>query len=156
MRIPNNDLRIHKQSVNDKKVYTKDIQVCDKTKDGIDIRPDPYSFYGKCPGGLSQYIDRVGVQSRKDNKFYPACVKVTDGKSTQTSRNRKEVEEEVVDFILNGLSDEQLEEANIDPEVEVYFHDVPIKDKYAGTFKPGTIDIGNTITFWDDAITRME
>ncbi len=147
-----NDLRIHKQSINDKKVYTKDTQVCDKTKDGIDIRPDPYSFYGKCPGGLSQYIDRIGVQSRKDNKFYPTCTKVTDGKSTQTSRNRTEVEDEVVDFILNGFTDDQLEEANINPGVEVYIHDVPIRDKYAGTFKPGTIDIGNKITFWDDSI----
>jgi hypothetical protein len=146
-----NDLRIHKQSVNDKKVYTKDTQVCDKTKEGIDIRPDPYSFYGKCPGGLSQYIDRIGVQSRKDNKFYPTCTKVTDGKSSQTSRNRNEVENEVVDFILNGLTEDQLEEANINPEVEVYIHDVPIQDKYAGTFKPGTIDIGNKITFWDDS-----
>ncbi len=145
-----NDLRIHKQSINDKKVYTKDTQVCDKTKDGIDIRPDPYSFYGKCPGGLSQYIDRIGTQSRKDNKFYPTCTKVTDGKSTQTSRNRNEVESEVVDFILNGLTDDQLEEANINPEIELYVHGVPIKDKYAGTFRPGTIDIGNRITFWDD------
>ena len=145
-----NDLRIHKQSINDKKIYTKDTQVCDKTKDNIDIRPDPYSFYGTCPGGLSQYIDRVGVQSRKDNKFYPTCTKVTDGKSTQTSRNRKEVEDEVVDFILNGLSEDQQEEGIINPEIEVYVHGVPIKDKYAGTFKPGTIDIGNTITFWDD------
>lgn len=147
-----NDLRIHKQSVNDTKVYTKDTQVCDKTNKGIDIRPDPYSFYGKCPGGLSQYIDRIGVQSRKDNKFYPTCTTVTDDKSTQTTRNRKEVENEVVDFILNGLSDDQLEEANINPEIELYVHGIPIKDKYAGTFKPGTIDIGNTITFWDEAL----
>lgn len=139
------ELRIHKQSINDEKVYTKDTQVCDKTKDGIDIRPDPYSFYGRCPGGLSQYIDRVGVQSRKDNKFYPTCTKVTD-------KNRKEVEEEVVDFILNGLSEEQFDEAGINPEIEVYIHGVPIRDKYAGTFKPGTIDIGNIITFWDDSI----
>jgi hypothetical protein len=147
-----NDLRIHKQSINDTKVYTKDTQVCDKTNEGIVIRPNPYSFYGKCPGGLSQYIDRIGVQSRKDNKFYPTCTKVTDGKSNQTSRNRKEVENEVVDFILNGLDEEQLEEANINPDVEVYMHGVSIKDKYAGTFKPGTIDIGNTITFWDDIL----
>jgi hypothetical protein len=147
-----NDLRIHKQSVNDKKVYTKDTQVISKTEKGIDIRPNPYSFYGKCPGGLSQYIDRVGVQSRKDNKFYPTCTKVTDGKSTQTARNRKEVENEVVDFLLNGLSEEQMEEGNISPEVEIYVHGVPIQDKYAGTFKPGTIDIGNTIAFWDDVI----
>jgi intein/homing endonuclease len=39
--------RIHKQSINDNEVYI-DSQVCDKTKAGIDIRPDPYSFYGKC------------------------------------------------------------------------------------------------------------
>jgi hypothetical protein len=146
------DLRVHKQSINDNTVFKKDRQVCDKTEKGIDLRPDPYSFFGKCQGGLSQYIDRIGVQSRKDNKFYPKCTKVNDDKSTLTSRNRKEVENEIVDFILNGLSDEQLEEGNINPEVEVYMHGVPIKDKYAGTFKPGTIDIGNNITFWDDLL----
>ena len=107
-----------------------------------------------CPGGLSQYIDRIGVQSRKDNKFYPICTKVTDGKSTQTSRNRKEVEEEIVDFILNGLDEDQLEDANINPEIEVYMHGIPIKDKYAGTFKPGTIDIGNKITYWNNDLQQ--
>lgn len=143
-------LRVHKQSINDNKIYTKDTQVCDKTKNGMDIRPDPYSFYGRCSGGLSQYIDRIGVQSRKDNKFYPTCVQITDGKTTQTSKNRKEVENEIVNFIMDGLNDEQLKSANIDPNIEVYMHGVPIQDKYAGTFKPGTIDIGNKITFWDE------
>lgn len=137
-------LRIHKQSVNDKKVYAKDTQVCEKTVDGIDARPVPYSFYGSCPGGLSQYIGRVGVQSRKDNKFYPTCTKVTE-------KNRKQVENEIVDFILNGMSEEQMEMGNISTEIE-YEYGVPIADKYAGTFKPGTIDIGNTITFWDESI----
>lgn len=146
-----NDIRIYKQSINDT-IYKGDTQVCGKNKEGINTRPDPYSFYGKCSGGLSQYIDRIGVQSRKDNKFYPVCTKVIDGKTTPKARNRKEVENEVIDFILNGLSEEQLEKANINPEVEVYMHGVPIKDKYAGTFKPGTIDIGNLITFWDDAL----
>jgi hypothetical protein len=100
-----------------------------------------------CPGGLSQYINRIGFQSRKDNKFYPACKAVTD-------KNRKQVEEEVVEFLLNGLSDDQLSQANIDPKIELFMHGVPIKDKYAGTFKPGTIDIGNTITYWDEYLQQ--
>lgn len=144
------DLRIHKQSINDPKVYVKDTQVCDKTKDGIDIRPNPYSFYGSCPGGLSQYIDRVGVQSRKDNKFYPTCVKVTDSKSTHTTRNRLEVENEIIEFIMNGLTPQQMERAGINPNIETFVHGIKINDKYAGTFKPGTIDIGKVITFWDE------
>jgi hypothetical protein len=138
-------LRVHKQSVNNKTVYTKDTQVCDKTKDGIEIRPDPYSFYGKCPGGLDQYVGRIGERSRKDNKFYPTCQDITD-------KNRKNVENEIVDFILNGLSEDQLDEADIHPEVELYTHGgVKVNDRYAGTFKPGTTDAGNRVTFWDSS-----
>lgn len=146
-----NDLRIYKQSINDDKLYEdKSVQVSNKKKGGIYNRPDPYSFYGKCSNGFNQYIDRIGVQSRKDNKFYPICSNITDGKTTKTARNRKEVENEMVEFILNGLSEEQLKEANINPNIEVTLYGAPIKDKYAGTFIPGTIDIGNIITFWDD------
>jgi len=136
-------LRIHKQSVNDTKPYTKDSQVAVKTFKGMSGRPVPYSFYGQCDGGHSQYVDRIGVQYRRDNRFYPSCSEVTD-------KNRKQVQDEAIDFLLNGLTPEQLEDGNISSEIEV-IHGIPIKDKNAGTFKPGTIDIGNIITFWDEA-----
>lgn len=145
-------LRSYKKSILDKNIYDPGQQVCKKTENGIDIRPDPYSFYAnKCPGGNNQYIDRIGVRSRKDNKFYPVCNPVKN-------ENRKEVEDGIVDFILNGLSDEELEEADIDPNIEVTTYGLERwpstkvfknADTFAGTFKPGTIDIGSEITFWD-------
>ena len=136
------DLRVAKQSITDDSDYTEVQQVCPRTKGGINLQPNPYSFYGKCPGGLNQYIDRIGVRSRKDNKFYPRCKDVTN-------KNRAEVEEEIIDFLMDGLSEDQLEEADIDPDVEYTFHQQPIADKFAGTFKPGTTDVGNKVTFWD-------
>jgi hypothetical protein len=133
--------RIYKYSITGK-IDKGDVQVCSKTiSNGTEMRPYPYSFYGNCPGGMNEYVNRIGIRSRKDNKFYPVCEKVKD---------RNETDREVIDFLLNGLTQNQLEDADIDQDIEFEIYGVKIDDKFAGTFKPGTIDKGNKITFWNN------
>jgi hypothetical protein len=133
--------RIYKYSITGK-IDKGDVQVAAKTiSGGTEMRPEPYSFRGKCAGGMNEYVDPIGVRSRKDNKFYPVCVKV---------KNRKETDAHIINFLLNGLTPEQLDEADINPDIKYELYGEKIDDKYAGTFKPGTIDKGNKVTFWDN------
>lgn len=150
VRMTMDDVRVYKKSIHSE-LYKGDTQVCTKTSGGgdkktkgVEIRPTPYSFYGTCPS-MNYYIDPIGKVSRKDNRFYPTCVKIDD-------KNKKEIKERTIDFILNGFDEEQYKDARINTDVEYYFHGVPLSDKYSGTFKPGTTDIGNEITFWDENI----
>lgn len=132
--------RIYRYSITGK--FDKgDVQVCSKTVgEGIEMRPEPYSFYGRCPGGLNETVNPIGLRSRKDNKFYPVCEKIKD---------RNTADKDTINFLLNGLNEKQLYEADIDPNAEFELHGEKLEDKYAGTFRPGTIDRGNKITFWN-------
>lgn len=132
-------LRVHIQDHKDGKIFQGSVQVCPKTeKNGVPMQPVPYSFYGKCQGGASQYIDPIGVRSRKDQRYYPCC------KDIGTDDNIKEY---LVSFMMDGMSDEDIRTGNV---IVGNINGVEIEDKYAGTFKPGTTDIGSTITFWDN------
>ena len=137
------NLRIHKTNINDDNVYTKDGTKVAGTK----TRPKPYSFYGQCQNGLTQYIDRIGIKARGDSRYHPVCKPIV---------NRNQAVDEVTDFILNGLDGDlfrrRLAEEEIDPDVEfdVNMNGAVLKDKYAGTFIPGTIDLGNKITFLNE------
>ncbi len=134
------NFRIYKYSITGK-IDKGDVQVASKTvSGGTEMRPEPYSFFGRCVGGLNEYVDPIGIRSRKDNKFYPVCVKVKD---------RNVADKQLINYLLNGLTPEQLDEADINPEIEYELYGEKIDDKYAGTFKPGTIDKGNRVTFWD-------
>lgn len=93
-----------------------------------------------CPGGLNETVNPVGLRSRKDNKFYPVCEKIKD---------RNTADKDTINFLLNGLNEKQLYEADIDPSAEFELYGEKLEDKYAGTFRPGTIDRGNKITFWN-------
>jgi hypothetical protein len=142
---PHKLLRIYKTSVYETKPYNYTSSVSTK-----DDRPYPYSFYGKC-NNSNQYVDRVGVRSRNDNRFYPFCKTVT---------NKAQAMKEIEFFIMNGLTAEQKKDGDI-PEVELYTegHEqgkTQPFDKYVGTFKPGTTDIGNRITYKSDKGTWKE
>lgn len=133
--------RIYKYSITGK-LDKGDVQVCSKTVgEGIEMRPEPYSFFGRCPGGLNEVVSPIGLRSRKDNKFYPVCEKIKD---------RNTADKETINFLMNGLTEKQLYQADIDPNVEFELHGEKLEDKYAGTFIPGTIDRGNKIIFWDN------
>jgi hypothetical protein len=129
--------------------FTGKTKVAKKSADGnVILRPVPYSFYGKCQGGQTQYLDRIGNRARKDNKYYPFCQEIKDA-----DKNKNKNSEKMVRIILDGLTDEELNDGNI---IVDYHHGAVIEDKYAGTFKPGTTDIGNTITFWDENSENWE
>ncbi len=134
------EYRVYKKDGSNKP-YESTTQVCPKNRKGIPMKPEPYSFYGKCQGGKNQYIERTGVHSRLDFKYYPCCVNIKDSKEG-------EVKEQMVSFLLDGMTDEDIEEANIEVD---YLHGEKIDDKYSGTLVPGANDIGNNVTFWNDA-----
>lgn len=134
-KVLQDNLRIYKQTVNGP-LYQGGTQVAPRTQDGIPSQPIPYSFYGKCQGGKTQYIDLKGERSRKDNKYYPVCKNVNP-------KDEEAIKEQQIDLILNGIDEK---DANIKIGI---VHGVTIEDKYAGTFIPGTTDIGNIITFWN-------
>jgi len=49
--------------------------VCHNRK-GYELRPDPYSFYGKCP--MNNYYVRPEGKKRPDGLFEPCCYKIKD------------------------------------------------------------------------------
>lgn len=133
------DYRIYKKR-GDKKPYEGSSQVCAKNTKGVPVKPVPYSFYGRCQGGKTQYIDRTGVRSRSDQKYYPCCVNIS------SKKDEKQVHENLINFLMDGMSDEEAEASNIEID---YVHGEPIEDRYSGTLEPGVNDIGNTVTFWN-------
>lgn len=103
-------------------------QVCRiKDNNGIPNCPKPYSFYGECEGGYLQYISPLGVNSRSDNRFYPCCEDIT-----------KDSEKWLINFILNGFTDEEIYKYNIYPDNNNY-------DKYTGTLDHQCVEIGSII-----------
>uniref|UniRef100_A0A6C0I9S1 Uncharacterized protein n=1 Tax=viral metagenome TaxID=1070528 RepID=A0A6C0I9S1_9ZZZZ len=83
------------------------------------LRPNPYSFYGKCSDTQS-YIRPEG-KNRGDGTFEPCCYKFKKG--------GKDSEERYRDILLNGYPDKLAGK---------YCEDIPIPDKKSAVFIPGT------------------
>lgn len=102
-------------------------QVCRIKENGVYKVPIPYSFYGKCSGGLTQYINPLGICSRSDNRYYPTCSEVD--------------EDWIINFLLHSFTKEEMDIYNIDIEsIEKNEY-----DKYTGTFQHNCVKIGSII-----------
>ncbi len=101
-------------------------QVCRLKENGISKIPVPYSFYGNCSGGLTQFINPLGVCSRSDNRFYPSCNEIND--------------EWILNFLLYGPTPQELDMHNINT------HEIMENgyDKYSGTLDSSVVNIGST------------
>lgn len=104
------------------------VRVREYPEDDASKRPFPYSFYGKCLGGERFYVDKLGVQSYNDNKFYPC---------SRRNLTMPELLQYTVNFIMNGQTNSELKEYIIPKEDNIDF--------YCGTFIPNTVYIGAVI-----------
>jgi hypothetical protein len=101
-------------------------QVCRLRENGVLKQPVPYSFlYPVCPGGLGQIVKPIGVVSRTDNRQYPFCSDI-----------KKDDDEWVVNFLINGLNKEERRMGFI-KNTEV--------DNFCGVFTPGTASLGSCV-----------
>jgi hypothetical protein len=87
----------------------KQPMVCQDRK-GYEIRPSPYSFYGKCP--IEGYYVRPEGKKRPDGKFEPCCFKM--------KASGKDSMKQYLETLRNG------------------FKDTPDPDNLSAVFIPGT------------------
>jgi hypothetical protein len=99
-------------------IDSKEPQAC-HNRAGYELRPNPFSFYGKCamPG---YYVAPRGVQ-RPDGKFEPCCFKL--------KKSGKDSEERYKNILLNGYPD---------TDASKYFENIPDPDNLTAIYKPGT------------------
>jgi hypothetical protein len=115
-------------------------------------RPIPFSFYGECPEGLTQYINPIGVQSRVDNRYYPCCSNIT---------NRTLHNESFKRFLLEGFTNDERIMGNItektrDLQIKNLQDGLPIDD-FAGTLKKSfngkpVTNVGSTVLVNKDGL----
>jgi hypothetical protein len=102
----------------DNTIDSKEPQKC-QNRPGYEVRPVPYSFYGKCPLP-GYYVPPRGVK-RDDGKYEPCCFKI--------NKTGKDSRERLYDILMNGYPDKN---------VEVYSESVPDPDNLTSIYKPGT------------------
>lgn len=127
-------------------------QVCRCKKNDIPYCPIPYSFYGNCPGGYSQFIHPYGTISRSDNRYYPYIEDLNE-----------ELYNWVLNILYNGPSEEDKYFYFLFSEIDmdsISLRHIRLSNSsnssnsksyhsYTGTFKIGTVDIGSSVYLLD-------
>ena len=96
----------------------KEPQKC-QNRPGYEIRPVPFSFYGKCPLP-GYYIPPRGVR-RTDGRYEPCCFKL--------KKTGKDSIERLHDILINGYPDK---------DALKYEENIPDPDNLPAVYKPGT------------------
>ena len=102
----------------DNTIDSKEPQAC-QNRPGYELRPNPFSFYGKCPMP-GYYVAPRGVR-RPDGKYEPCCYKLKKTGKDSESRYRK--------ILMDGYTDS---------EAAKYLESVPNPDNLTAVYYPGT------------------
>jgi hypothetical protein len=102
----------------DNTIDSKEPQKC-QNRAGYEVRPVPYSFYGKCPLP-GYYVPPRGVR-RNDGKYEPCCFKI--------NKTGKDSRERLYDILINGYPDK---------DSIKYAESIPDPDNLTSVYKPGT------------------
>jgi len=102
----------------DNTIDSKEPQKC-QNRPGYEVRPVPYSFYGKCPLP-GYYVSPRGVR-RNDGKYEPCCFKI--------NKTGKDSIERLHDILINGYPDK---------DAIKYAESIPDPDNLTSVYKPGT------------------
>jgi len=102
----------------DNMIDSKEPQAC-HNRPGYELRPNPFSFYGKCPMP-GYYVAPRGVR-RPDGKYEPCCYKLKLTGKDSESRYKK--------ILMNGFPD---------AESSKYIESIPDPDNLTAVYYPGT------------------